>query len=1022
MFVDLVGSTAMAERAEPETVRDVLSRYRDLSGQVISAHRGRVAQYVGDGIMAFFGFPSAREDDARRAVLAGLELLEGLDALDARIRREHGFELAARVGIHTGVVLVSDIMSHELVEHDAVIGAAPNQAARVQAVAPDGTVAISDDTYEIVRGYFDVVSLGTPRLKGIDRTVEVFRVIGPSGATDRLRAAGASRSPFVGRAEEVERVCGHWTALGAPGAPRSALVVVRGEAGIGKSRLTEELARTAREHSGAVMTAFAAPDRATSPWFPVVGLLERHLGLDGDDDDATAAAKITGACTALGIEAGDAAARLANLLGVSTPGLALPVQDPRIAREQTFGALVALVTAEAARRPTLLIVEDVQWADESTIELLVRLGSAHREVPLLLVATARPEFDPARLGTDVDVVTLGRLPNPAHHELIEALAEIHGVPPALWDDIAARSDGNPLFTEELAKAMGHARDPSAAAAAIPRTVRDLLTARLDELDRDKPLAQSAAVVGRDIDTDLLREVAGLTRRQVTIGLDGLEQAGIVERVPDAAVPFTHRFTHALLRDAAYESQEQSQRLAAHTRAADALRTRPGVDPGLVAQHFDAARRPDDAVTWYLIAGASAQTRAADAEAIRLLDRGLALVDAIAEDARDPQEFNLRIVRGTSHVNTKGYGAPEAAEDYGRALELSEPVGAVTDVVPATAAIWAYYLVHGELSRAGEAVVRLAAMRAPELEAEILCCEGVQRFFEGRIAESRALLEASVQRFDGRAADGESGRWHLPSDSAAVARTHLGCVLWLVGETAAARRQLDAATERARSLPDYPTGAFTQAYVSSYAAWVEILARRFEQGRALHAETTAIAERYGMLFWTAAGRSGDAIGGGHLGEPGAAIAALAETIELWRSLGAEAFLPFVVTQRAELRLLTDDPEEALADVDQALADASRTTEHFFTAEAHRLRAAILLARDPGATSAARAELATAVALAAEQGATVFELRAAADLVRLTDHDDADGRDDALAALRAALAKVPDGAELDDLDPARALVAG
>ena len=977
--------------------------------------------------MAYFGFPAAREDDARQAVLAGLELLAALDEMAATVRREQGIELAARVGIHTGVVLVGEMGAAGARRHDSIIGTTPNQAARLQTLAPEGAVVISDDTHEIVRGFFTVESLGRPKMKGIARDVEVFRVIGPTAAVHRLQTEGSSVTRFVGRQAERQRLRERWDAVATepPSSARGRVLLIRGEAGIGKSRLADSLVADALSGGKAVLTAFCAPDRQASRLYPIAGMLEHAFDLPTGDDDTTLT-KLEEASTALGLPARDTVPFLADVIGLGAAHFADALAlEPHVLRERTFTAITAVVEADARRGPTLLLVEDLQWADQTTLELIARLASLDPTLPLLILTTARPNFAVDRLPEDRDVIDIGRLAATDHRELVQELAAVHGIPEDLWPVIADRTDGNPLFTEELAKSIAQSSGPDdvAAAAAIPRTIRDLLTARLDALGDNKRMAQVAAVIGREIDVDLLRTVTGLSRRQLAAGLTQLGDAGVVEAIPGVAPPFTHRFVHALVRDAAYESQEQGQRLDAHRRVAESLMRRPNTDPGLIAQHFDAGRVPDQAVEHYVVAATTAQTAAADAEAIRYLDRALALVLAAPDgSARDMSELTVRVVRGRSHVSMQGFSAPGAAVDYRRSLELSERVGTGVDVVSATTAVWAYYLVHGELREAAEALTRLDGKSDPEFDAEISCCVGVQRFFEGEITESRARLEAAVAAFSDRSATGSVARLPmLPSDSYAVALTHLGTVLWLAGETEAAWARLDEAAARARTLPRYPIGAFTEAYVSSYAAWVAILAERFEQGRSLHEHTRELAESYGMLFWVAAGWSGTAIGLGYAGEPRAALDQLEQAMGLWQALGAQAFLPFVVAQRALIRVSIGELHEAFADVEDALAQADITNDHFFCAESHRIRASILLLLDPTAVEPARAELVTAQHMAADQGALVFELRAAIDRARLPSEDGPSEAGDALDTLREVLVRVPAGAEFPDLDRARSLLA-
>jgi tetratricopeptide (TPR) repeat protein len=795
-------------------------------------------------------------------------------------------------------------------------------------------------------------------------------------------------------------------------------VTVRGEAGIGKSRLAHWLVSEAQAAGSAVLTMVCARDRRASRLFPVASMLERRLDFEAVDDAGRRVEKCEAFCADLGLDARTTMPVLVDVLGLPAGDqFPLPALDPHVVREQIFDALSDIVRAQTRSGRTLLLVEDAQWADETTLAWLGRLPDLEVTLAFLLVVTARPEFPPWKAPSAADF-DLAPLTGDDEAELLRALGDLHHIPENLLDVIATRSDGNPLFAEELAKAIAKRGDGEHDAEAIPRTIRDLLTARLDALGDDKRLAQAASVIGREIDVELLRVVSGLNRKQLAAGLSALVRAGVVEERPGAQPPRSHQFVHALVRDAAYESQERRQARATHLRVAHTLRDRPDADPGLVAQHFDAAAVVDEAVSWYLLAGIAAQSAAADAEAIRSLDRGLVLLPSLAEGPpRDFQEFNLRIVRGTSYVNMHGYSAPGAAEDFGRSLELSEQVATGVDVVPPTAAIWAYYLVHGDLRSAAGAVDRLRTIARAELEPEILCCTGVQRFFEGTIHEARAILQNSVDQFEHRDPKTRtSERWLLPNDAFCVALTHLGFVHWMVGETDAAQTRLEQAMRRAQSLPSYPRGAFTEAYVASYAALIESLAGRFEQSRELHEQAIAVAQRYGMQFWISTATAGRAIALAHLGEPRAALEMLDPAMEQWKNLGAGALLPYDLTQRALMHLRLGDLRTALADVDDALARADDTTEHLFTADAHRARAVILRALDPG-DSRIRSELLAARALAAEQGALVFELRAALDLAELAGNNSQGDID----VLREVFGRLPADADLPERARLDALVS-
>jgi class 3 adenylate cyclase/tetratricopeptide (TPR) repeat protein len=1000
MFADMVGSTAIAEAHEPEVVREVVRRYQAACGEAITARGGYVADYYGDGLMAYFGFPAAREDDARQAVLAGLDVMSRVARVAVEVRRQLGREPADHISTHTGLVLLTQMGAPDRPERDAVVGATPNQAARIQSVAPAGSVAISDATLEIVRGYFEVEALGRPEMKGVAGQVEVFRVVRPTEAAGRIQAAGRALTPLVGRRHELRSLRDDWASLAPQGSGRSRIVLLVGEAGIGKSRVAAEILRDVIPGGNALFVAMCAPDHADRPFFPVIRLLEQQFGFEPEDDDQERAQKLRRGCEDAGL-APEAVPALGALVGVPAgPGAALEM-DPVAIRRLTFRTLVDLVLATAQHQRTLFLIEDLQWADQSTLELIDQLSRTAPGGGLLLLATARPEFRPPWSGSCCSTVTIERLPPDDHRRLIQRLAELHPLPERVADMIAERSDGNPLFTEELARAFGADAPRPESIDAIPRTIRDLLTARLDGLNEHKRLAQMAATIGRDVDVELLRAVVPLHRRQVDAGLAVLVQQGILEELVSPGGPVTHRFVHALVRDAAYDSQEKlHDRRAAHRAVARALAARPHPDAGLAARHFDAAGEADEAVRHYVLAATAAQQAAAHVEAIRLLDRALALAGSLPpSSARDVHEVRIRILRGLSTVSLQGYAAPAAADDYRRALELSEGFTDQAEMFTAAMGIWSFYIVEGDFCAAGEALQRMKGMDQPEVEAELLA-RAIQRFFEGRFGESRELLEAAVHVFASRPPDAVvSPHWKLPNDPLATTLTHLGVLLWLAGELDDADATLRKACSRAGELP-YPAGPFSQAHAMSYTSWVANLHGHFSEGLELQERILEISQRHGFVFWTATSVCGVALSQALLGDSGA-VDSLASGIASWRSLGAEVFLPCMQTHLAELRLGRGEADQALEEVEGALGAAEARGERFFVAESRRVRAAIL--RHLGAAPPeVRAELEASRRTASEQGARMFELRALVDLVAL---DDPDHRDADLRQLRRLLDELP-----------------
>lgn len=1006
MFVDLVGSTSIAERHEPEVVRDVVRRYQEVCGEAISRRRGLIAWYAGDGVMAYFGFPVAHEDDARQAALAGLDIIAALDHdLAPAVRAEHGIDLGARIGIHTGLVLVTEMGAAGRPEPNAVVGATPNEAARIQSVAPDGAVAISGATYEIVRGYFEVESLGKPVLKGVARDLEVFRVLRATHASDRLQAAGRVLTPLVGRDRELRVVHEQWDSVGAGAsgsARRNRIVLVTGEAGIGKSRLAAQIVREILADGHAVLVATCSRERTSSALYPVVRVLETALGLAAPAGDASPLERLQRVCEAAGLRPEEAVPILAPLFDVATGDRYGPLAlDARVVRERTFAALTALITSLSGDDDRLLfVIEDLQWADQSTLELMVRLAGAPRG-GMVLLGTSRPEFVVPWIDVPSTTIHLDRLPTEEHRQLIQLLARALDVPEAYWDVIEQRSDGNPLFTEELAQAAHVGGERHAAAGSIPATIRDLLTARLDAVGDHKHLAQVASTLGREIDVDVLRAVTELPRRPLAAGLDALTQAGILEELARPEGSVTHRFVHALVRDAAYDSQERlHDRRDAHLRVARALIGRRDADPELIAQHFDAAGSAEQAVEYYVLAASTAQRSAAHAEAMRMLNRALELAAVLPEGAgRDVAEINVRILRGLNVVSTQGYAAPGAAEDYRRALDLSGRAGSNLSLFPATVGIWAFYAVDGNLHAAGEAVDRLQVLSRPEVLPEVLSCVGTHRFFEGRFDEARQALDTAVALFEGRPlCEAVSQLWQLPNDPYVAALTHLGLLQWFVGECTDAITTLDRAVTRASSLP-FP-GPFSQGYALTYAGWLANLEGRHGDACRHIEQVVEVSERHGFAFWLATAACHAAISEGYAGDAAEGAARLAAGIAQWRDLGAGVFVPCLLTDLAAIRLRVGTVDQALADIDAALALAEDSGERLFVAEERRVRAAVMRAQGLPVADVRR-ELEASLEVARRQGALMFELRAVTDLVELDRTEGIDGRE----ALRQLIARLP-----------------
>jgi class 3 adenylate cyclase len=638
MFCDLADSTRLARQLDPEDLRQVLHAYHTTCAAVIQRFAGSIAQYLGDGLLVYFGYPQAHEDDAQRAVRTGLGIVEAMAVLNARLGRDKGVRLAVRLGIHTGPVVVGDIGSGERRERLA-LGDTPNLAARLQALAESDTVVISDATSRLVQGYFVCQDRGVHTLKGIDTPVQIFQVVWESAAQSRLDVAAASGlTPLVGRETEVTLLLERW-AQARDGLGQ--VVLLSGEAGIGKSRLVRVLTERVATEKAPRLTLHCSPYHTNSALYPVIDHLQRLLHWHRDTSPEARLATLEQAVQAVHLPLEEVVPLLAALLAVPVPEHYPPLTlSPQRQKQKTQEALVAWLLAETAQQPVLAMWEDLHWADPSTLELLGLLQEQAPTARLLLVLTARPEFSlPWAPLSYVTPLTLTRLLRPQVEELVLRMTGGKPLPAEVVRQIVEKTDGIPLFVEELVKTIlesGLVREETERYVltgplpplAIPTTLQDALMARLDRLAPVKAVAQLGAVLGREFSYALLRAVTPLDETLLQKALARLVDAELLYQrgVPPQA---TYLFKHALIQDAAYQSLLKSTRQQCHQQIAQVLEARfPGLvatQPELVAQHYTAAGCAAQAIPYWQRAGQLASDRSAHLEAISHVTTGIALL-------------------------------------------------------------------------------------------------------------------------------------------------------------------------------------------------------------------------------------------------------------------------------------------------------------------------------------------------------------------------------------------------------------
>ena len=862
MFVDLVGSTALASGRDPEELRDLIQGYQNTVAGEITRFAGHVAKLLGDGVLAYFGWPRAHEDDAERAVRAGLRVTEAV----AGLRDRGGAPLAARVGIATGLVVVGELIGEGEARERAVIGETPNLAARLQGLAEPGSVVIAESTRRLLGEAFVYRDLGTVHLKGFPEPVRAWHVVGEGTAESRFEAQhGASATALVGRDQELALLLDRWQQA-KEGEGR--IVLLGGEPGIGKSRLVRALRDQLSDAPHTSLSHFCSPFHTNSALYPVVGLLERAAGIRREDPPAEQLDKLE-AMLALGADdVQESAPLIADLLAIPTGQRYGPLElSPHQKKERTFQALLEQVEGLAARQPVLAIYEDVHWADPTTLELLDRAVDEVQGLPVLMIITFRPEFIPRWTGHGhVTALFLSRLGRRQGTAVVDRITGGKQLPQEVLEQILAKTDGVPLFVEELTKAVlesGLLEDRGShyeltgplPPLAIPTTLQDSLMARLDRLAPVKEVAQIAACIGREFGHDLLKVVTRLDEDALQRDLNELLEAEIVFRrgVPPEV---NYSFKHALVQDIAHESLLRSKRQEIHARIAAALEEHypavAEVEPETIALHLTEAGLASRAVGYWLRAGRNAAGRSANLEAISHLSRGLEALKSCPEGLeRDRQELALQTAIGGPLIAIHGYTAPQLGTAFNRAHALCYELDDTDALFAALSGKFIFHFVRGDYSamqsltaeaecaaeRTGDIALELAAHRLAALTA----------MHAGAFVKARSEFETILSRYEPDAH--RPPPVHYVHDPKASALPYLAIVLWILGYPEQAQSMGRAAFDYAMELNQ--TNLIGHVNVYGGAGPAELMGNV----AAVHANADAVielADQHSLNYWRLSG--------------------------------------------------------------------------------------------------------------------------------------------------------------------------
>jgi class 3 adenylate cyclase/predicted ATPase len=1005
MFCDLVGSTNLASQLDAEDWRNIVNAYLDEASKAVTALGGHVPRTIGDGLMALFGYPKAQENDAERAVRAGLAIQLALAEINAKSAGKGAPELSARIGIESGPVVVD--------ASGEVFGEAPNIAARVQTAAAPGSVFITMNVQRQVAGLFIAEERGAHQLKGVSESVQLFRIVRASGAG--RRGGARSLTPFVGRVEELGLLARRWERARA-GDGQFLLIV--GEPGLGKSRLVEEFRAQLAESPHTWVEWSASQLLQNTPLHPIAEWGRQRFG-GADVPAGKRLADLERSLREVDLDTDAAAPLLAPLLDIPLPAGREASLAPEELRRQQLAAIVSWVITGARAQPVVLAFEDLQWADPTSIDLFRALAEQGQQAPLLLIATARPEFRaPWGMRSHHSVMSLAPLDRAQVARMVGELASRHALSQEVVEGVSERTGGVPLFVEEVTRLLLE-RGVEGGAQAIPPTLQQSLAARLDRLGPAREAAQIGAVLGRSFTYPLLRDIAEMDEPALHTALERLAQADIlfVEGAPARA---NYRFKHALIQDAAYDSLLKSRRQMLHRRAAEILGDIPeraATEPEIIAHHFTQAGLDDLAIEWWGKAGDQALRRSAFQEAIAHLGKAIEMADQQGLGAQRQRRLDLQTAYGHALGWGRGFGTDETKAAFDRAGEFA---GLAED---ATARFVAYdaqcivKCIRGELCLARETAEtfrREAEARGRAMETRAAARQlGLVLLFQGGLRAARSMLEqALVDHVPER--NGET-RFRFGVDTEVSAAAYLALAEWHCGEVERARRLIDRALRRAEELGHVAT----VVQVRFCSTVLETFRNDFAAARGAAHALLEITKDHGIKAYAHLGQIFANWAYGRLVDPEAGASELRRALAAVLDRGTRIRAPHYHGLLAELDVTTRSPDSALTLIDEGLALAEETGEHVTDPYLHCLRGEILLRRDPANPVPAEAAFQTAIAIADQQGARSFALRAALSLAKL--YQSTGHPLEVRAVLAPALQGFAPTPEMPEIAEARALLA-
>lgn len=998
MFCDLVGSSELAGKFDPEDFRDFLRAFQQSIAEVTLKFGGHIAKYIGDGVLIYFGHPHAHEDDARRSVLAGLGIIEEIGKLNKKLKNSHEIQLNIRIGIHTGLVVIGQMGSGETREENAIVGETPNIAARIEKFATPNTVTISNNTKELTKGLFITEEKGFQELKGIAQTIELHEVISESPLSEFDVRAQQGLAPIVGRDKELNFLTQCWeqakNGLGQ-------VVWLSGEAGVGKSRIVNEFITNISHDEQHLRLYYCSSVHSNSAFFPIISHLKRLLNLDKKDSDENKLNNLENFLDSLALPLGDLTAVFAPLLGIkldSQPENITPEKTKQIIIDSWYGLMLKM----SAESPLLLVFEDTHWIDPSTQELIEILSSQLLPHRVLLLLTSRPGYHfSGEKNVPLQSLTLNHLDHVTSAQMIRQLGGKRSLPEELVEELVVKTDGIPLFIEEITKAIINSdylkqTDKSYTLSApissldIPNSLKDSLMARLDQLSAVKNVAQIAATIGRYFSTELLESLSLHSPKVIEDAIQKLLKARLIF-ISDELSRDHYQFSHALLQETAYQSLLKSTRKQYHGLIADSLISNfpyiVATEPEVVALHCMKGGKTELAVSYWLAAGKHANKTSSHNEAITHFSKGIDLLNRLPDSVeRFKLEFQIQVRLIGPLIAAKSYASPDIEIAFTRALELSKDIDTSHEIFPVLHGRYAFFLVCGLINKAKvlveefHEIAKHQKVEFTDLELIGNRMHGALTFLSGDTKNAKKYLNKSIAVYN------FEKHKNLVSiygqDNNVVALTYLGLSQWHLGnisdsialgkEAVNLSKRLSSANSTGIS---YFVGtAMPYALLDEPQKVLKICNQLIDVARS---QEMPLWQTTGMLF------KGWALVCLDQSEEGMEM--LENGLASYNKMKVGLFRPLILLLYAQACLRLDLVVKGISALEESVELSNVGGEHWLDAETHRHLGELHLAKPNPNREKAREEFNTALQIAQEQSSLTQELRAAMSLLRFADDE-------------------------------------